>query len=127
MKPGLQPQRRPRHLGSASKRDAGWDFGGRLVDEGKIVLRKRIHEMEMAERNYEPPADWMEWEKRYYVRYGSDVCELMGLIQALLMKTRPSMAMGMVAMVMLSLPASAVAIVLHVMEVARTLLPGGAS
>ncbi|GKV14461.1 hypothetical protein SLEP1_g25341 [Rubroshorea leprosula] len=27
-----------------------------------IVLRKRIHEMKMIERNYELPEDWMDWD-----------------------------------------------------------------
>ena len=43
--------------------------GGCLVDESMIILRKRIREMKMIERNYEHPEDWMEWEKQYYACY----------------------------------------------------------
>jgi len=39
------------------------------VDESMIILRKRIREMKMIERNYEHPEDWMEWEKQYYACY----------------------------------------------------------
>ncbi|EHA8591150.1 hypothetical protein COCNU_scaffold034767G000010 [Cocos nucifera] len=107
----------------AHKRDTyGSDFGGGLVDENMIVLRKRIHEMKMAERNYEPPSDWMEWEKRYYTSYDSDVCQVLGLLQALLMNTRPSLAFGMMILVMLSVPASAILILYHVMEAMRSIL-----
>nr|XP_010916324.1 uncharacterized protein LOC105041168 [Elaeis guineensis] len=107
----------------AHKRDTyGSDFGGGLVDENMIVLRKRIHEMKMAETNYEPPSDWMEWEKRYYTSYDSDVCEVLGLLQALLMNTRPSLAIGMMVLVMLSVPASAILILYHVMEAVRSIL-----
>ncbi|KAG7591732.1 hypothetical protein ISN45_Aa01g007250 [Arabidopsis thaliana x Arabidopsis arenosa] len=45
--------------------------GGRTVDENMVVLRKRIHEMKMVERNYEPPSHWMQWEKRLYCNYES--------------------------------------------------------
>ncbi|KAG9139254.1 hypothetical protein Leryth_011264 [Lithospermum erythrorhizon] len=65
---------------------------GRLVDENMIVLRKRIHEMKIIERNYEPPAEWMDWEKNYYVNYDSIICDAMGMLQSQLMNTRPSLA-----------------------------------
>ncbi|KAH8511334.1 hypothetical protein H0E87_008770 [Populus deltoides] len=44
-------------------------YGESLVDESMLVLRKRIHEMKMVERNYEPPEEWMEWEKQCYTSY----------------------------------------------------------
>ncbi|KAL6982114.1 hypothetical protein U1Q18_023730 [Sarracenia purpurea var. burkii] len=58
-------------MASASRNEARDDDlnycsgGGRRrgqVDENLIVLRKRIHEMKMKERNYEPPSHWMEWD-----------------------------------------------------------------
>ncbi|OIW12897.1 hypothetical protein TanjilG_15817 [Lupinus angustifolius] len=62
----------------ASNRGAAdQNFGGRLVDEGMIVLRKRIHEMNMIKGSYEPPSDWMNWENHYYTSYDSVICEAM--------------------------------------------------
>ncbi|CAI9785430.1 unnamed protein product [Fraxinus pennsylvanica] len=86
----------------AVKRDAGHDKG-RLVDENMIVLRMRIHQMKMAEGNHAPPPpNWMEWEKKWYVNYDSDVFEAVGLLQNLLMDSRPSFVVGGVALMILS-------------------------
>ncbi|KAL2546223.1 uncharacterized protein Fot_15456 [Forsythia ovata] len=92
----------------AVKRDAGHDKGhlrGRLVDENMIVLRMRIHQMKTAEETHAPslpPADWMEWEKKWYVNYDSDVFEAVGLLQNLLMDSRPSLVLGVVALMIFS-------------------------
>ena len=64
--------------------------------------------MEVAENNYEAPSDWTQWEKRYYTTYGSDVCGFVGLMQAMLLQTRPAFAVGFLALVGLSLPTSIV-------------------
>ncbi|XP_010926066.1 uncharacterized protein [Elaeis guineensis] len=109
----------------AHRKDSyGPDFEGHLVDENMIVLRKRIHEMRMVETNYEPPSNWMDWEKRYYASYDSDVCEVLGLLQTLLMNTRPSLAIGMAALLALSVPTSAILIFYHLMEASRAILSG---
>ncbi|KAF8390032.1 hypothetical protein HHK36_024553 [Tetracentron sinense] len=100
------------------------NYGGKLVDENMIVLRKRIHEMKMIERNDEAPLDWMEWEKQYYTNYDSDICEAMGLLQSLLMNTRPSLALGMVALITLSVPASMVMVLFNLMEIGKWILSG---
>ncbi|KAJ6689598.1 hypothetical protein OIU85_005958 [Salix viminalis] len=81
-------------------------FSGRIVDENMIVLRKRIHEMKMAERNDEPPSNWMGWEKRYFTSYDSSICEMMGFLQSQLMETRPSLALGFIALISLSVSMS---------------------
>ncbi|MFQ6648926.1 hypothetical protein Gotur_021420 [Gossypium turneri] len=106
---------------------SGVGGGGRrrLVDENMIVLRKRIHEIKMIERNYEPPADWMEWEKRYYTSYDSIICDVLGVLQSQLMNTRPSLALGMVAVMMLSLPASAAFVVVHAVEMIKRIMETG--
>ncbi|CAH8386963.1 unnamed protein product [Eruca vesicaria subsp. sativa] len=80
--------------------------GGRLVDENMIVLRKRIHEMKMVERNYEPPSDWMDWEKRFYSNYDSVICGSVGLLQSFLMNSRPSVAIATLLLVLISVPVS---------------------
>ncbi|XP_031477700.1 uncharacterized protein LOC116248840 [Nymphaea colorata] len=92
----------------AASRDAdNGKFGGRIVDENMFVLRRRIHEMKMVERNYESPAGGADWEKKYHVAYASQVCEGVGLLQRFLISTRPSVGVGMLAMVGLSLPTAA--------------------
>ncbi|KAK3003217.1 hypothetical protein RJ639_018890 [Escallonia herrerae] len=93
-------------------------YGGRRVDESMIVLRKRIHEMKVMERNYEPPRDWMEWEKQYFACYDENICGLVGLLQLALMNTRPSFALGMLALITMSVPASVVMVASHLTEAA---------
>ncbi|KAJ0962756.1 hypothetical protein J5N97_027878 [Dioscorea zingiberensis] len=95
---------------------------GNIVDENMIILRKRIHEMKMAERNYEPPEEWMEWEKKYYTSYESDVCEVVGVLQFMLMNTRPSLAIGMMLMLLLSLPTSCILILLSLFDASKWIL-----
>ncbi|KAJ8631065.1 hypothetical protein MRB53_024388 [Persea americana] len=103
--------------------NGGYDRGdwncGRSVDEEMIVLRKRIHEMRMMERNYDPPLEWMDWEKRYYAHYGADICEAVGLLQNLLMNSRPSLAIGMMALVALSVPTSVFMVLLHLIQAVK--------
>ncbi|GKU90215.1 hypothetical protein SLEP1_g4235 [Rubroshorea leprosula] len=109
---------------AAKKEARGRDSGGRIVDESMIVLRKRIHEMKMIERNYEPPADWMEWEKRFYTSYDSMICEIMGVLQSQLMNTRPSVALGVMALIALSLPISATVVFSQLTEMAKGIWTG---
>ncbi|KAM1740919.1 hypothetical protein ACFX11_011076 [Malus domestica] len=95
------------------------NYSGRLVDENMIVLRKRVHEMKMVERNYEPPSDWMDWEKRYYTTYDSFICQVMGLLQSQLMNTRPSFALAFLALIVLSVPTSTFTVFFHFLELAK--------
>ena len=55
----------------------------------------------MMERNYEPPSEWMHWEKQIYTSYDSFICEMMGLLQIQLMNTRPSLALGILALLII--------------------------
>lgn len=103
---------KPSHKISASRRD-GFDYEGKSVDENMVVLRKRIQEMKMTEENYEYPTEWMEWEKQYYPEYNSHVCEAVGFLQSALMNTRPSLALGLLALFMLCVPTSVLIIMLH--------------
>lgn len=86
------------------------------MDESMLVLRKRIHEMKMVERNYEPPEEWMEWEKQCYPSYDEFICKFVGFLQLHLMNTRPSLALGMLLLVTMSVPASMVMIAQQLME-----------
>ncbi|THG02445.1 uncharacterized protein LOC114309800 [Camellia sinensis] len=133
-KPSSSQRRRASMTVFASKKDAygyGRDHNGRIVDENMIVLRKRIHEAKMAEtRDYyessTPPRDcgyWMEWEKKYAeTRYDSDICEAMAVLQTLLMETRPSLVVGMVALVGFTVPASMAVAVFHLVEMVKAML-----
>ncbi|XP_004297349.1 PREDICTED: uncharacterized protein LOC101294061 [Fragaria vesca subsp. vesca] len=120
---------RPRSRIVASSRKEAHDhhqnYSSRLVDENMIVLRKRIHEMKMVERNYEPPAEWMDWEKRYYTSYDSIICQAMGLLQSQLMNTRPSLALAFMALIVFSVPASTFMVFSHLLEITKGALTGG--
>ncbi|XWS22811.1 hypothetical protein CRYUN_Cryun29cG0068000 [Craigia yunnanensis] len=107
----------------ASKRDAhSPNFDGKLVDESMVVLRKRIHEMTMVEKSYEPPEHWMEWEKKYKKsNYDFDVCEAVGYLQSKLMETRPSVALGMGTLLLFSLPISMTVVLFHTMAMIKGL------
>ncbi|KAF9673968.1 hypothetical protein SADUNF_Sadunf10G0078900 [Salix dunnii] len=99
---------------SALRRD---DYSDKLIDEDMIVLRMRVQEMKIAERIYEASSDWMEWEKRYYRgSYNSDICEAVGCLQSVLMKTRPGLVLGMVGLVALSIPTSVGLVLFHCVE-----------
>ncbi|KAL9355020.1 hypothetical protein Peur_052990 [Populus x canadensis] len=102
----------------------GRDRGGRLVDESMIVLRLRIKEMKMLEACNNPPSHWMEWEKQYclHCNYNNDVCEAVGMLQNYLMNVRPSLALGMVALVSLSVPISTGVVLLQAIEIAMGVL-----
>ncbi|KAK2971073.1 hypothetical protein RJ640_022628 [Escallonia rubra] len=108
----------------ALKRDArdGDHNGSRAVDENMIVLRQRIREVRMVEAKDEAPADWMEWEKGYYSSYNSDVCEAVGLLQHFLMETRPSLALGMVALAITSAMISTTVVGLSLVSIVEGVL-----
>lgn len=78
-----------------------------------------MHEMKMIERNYEPPADWMDWEKQYYASYDEFICKFVGFLQSQLMNTRPSLALGILALVAVSVPASTFMVVVRLLEAAN--------
>lgn len=97
---------------------------GKLVDEDMIVLRMRIHDIEMTEtsdRN-EMPSHWMEWEKRYHAHYNSDVYEAVGLLQSQLMKTRPCLALGILALFTLSVPVTTAALMSPLFDIVKGIL-----
>ncbi|XP_043694655.1 uncharacterized protein LOC122645413 [Telopea speciosissima] len=125
-------QASPMKVFAARRRD-GYDdddrerdyISGRRVDENMIVLRMRIQDMNMADqRKQEPPSHWMDWEKRYYPNYDSDICEAMGLLQTQLMNTRPSLVFGMMALVGFSVPTSLFMTAYHLMQILKGILCG---
>jgi hypothetical protein len=86
------------------------------------VLRRRIREARMAETNYEAPAGWAAWEKRYYPAYVADVSGVVGALQLALMGTRPSVAIAVAALVLASVPVSAAAALHQLAMVAEAVL-----
>jgi len=105
----------------ASKRDPfGQQYDGKLVDENMIILRMRIREIEMVETKTKAHSDWTEWEKKYFENYGSDVCDAVGLLQRILMNTRPALAVGILALFMLSMSMSTTLVVFRLVELANT-------
>ncbi|EOA38634.1 hypothetical protein CARUB_v10010520mg [Capsella rubella] len=96
--------------------------GGRTVDENMVVLRKRIHEMKMVERNYEPPSHWMQWEKRFYCNYDATICDALSLLQSFLMNSRPSVAFGTMLLLFVSVPVSSAVFALRILDLAFWLL-----
>ncbi|KAG6468906.1 hypothetical protein ZIOFF_073601 [Zingiber officinale] len=89
----------------------GWNDNERLVDEDMI----------MAEASYEAPTEWADWEKRYYTSYHANVCEVLCLLQTVLMSTRPSFAIGIAVVMALSVPTSAVFISFHLVEALKAI------
>ncbi|KAF3777517.1 hypothetical protein EJ110_NYTH45553 [Nymphaea thermarum] len=63
--------RRSQILATSIRDSDDQNFGFQIVDENMFLLRKRIDEMKMVERNYEAPAGWMDWEKKYHLAYAS--------------------------------------------------------
>ncbi|CAO2185405.1 unnamed protein product [Urochloa humidicola] len=112
---------------SRSRRDdaefsCGGDSGdGRLVDEGMLVLRRRIHEMRAAERGWEPPEEWAAWEKEWYGTYDADVCSLLAAVQEFLVSSRPGVGVGIMAVLALAVPASAFVFVSHLLDASRAI------
>ncbi|KAJ9682765.1 hypothetical protein PVL29_018647 [Vitis rotundifolia] len=113
-----------RRVVAASRGPGDRDYRGKLVDENMIVLRMRIREVKMLETSKSPPSNWMEWEKRYYDHYNEDVCQAVGLLQSYLMNIRPSLALGFLGLISLSVPMSTVMGMVQAIEMAKGLLSG---
>ncbi|XP_052205174.1 uncharacterized protein LOC127809999 [Diospyros lotus] len=105
--------------------DGRWDYSGRLVDENMIVLRMRLREMKISELSHQLPESWTEWEKKHYAHYNEAVCEATGFLQSVLMNTRPSLALGLVVLIVLILPFSTFEVILRVLELAERVLFSG--
>ncbi|KAI9088622.1 hypothetical protein K1719_029736 [Acacia pycnantha] len=97
-------RRKRRWSVSASSNKDSYD--GKLVDENMIVLRLRIREIQMEKtKMMNGGGNWrmMEWERRYWQQnYASDVCQAVGMLQNLLMETRPCLAFSILLLVFFS-------------------------
>ncbi|CAK7344177.1 unnamed protein product [Dovyalis caffra] len=128
LRPISQVKLRPRRntIVALSRGTNGRGYEGKLVDENMIVLRLRIKEMKILEACNNPPSHWMEWEKQYllHFNYNNDVCEAVGILQNYLMNVRPSLALGLVTLVSLSLPISTGVVLFQAVEIAIRVLSG---
>lgn len=106
------------------------DYWGRLVDEDMITLRMRIREAKMMQKtdggdDQRLPSDWKEWEQKHLLYYNKTVYEVVGLLQNHFLNTRPTLALGMVALVALSLPISISILFFSAFEIAKGISPPG--
>ncbi|KAL6627530.1 hypothetical protein ACP70R_031256 [Stipagrostis hirtigluma subsp. patula] len=111
----------PRALRLAASRR---DDAGFVEEEDMAVLRRRIDEVRAAECYWEPPAEWAAWERAWY-QYGSydaNVCQLAGALQAYLLSCRPAVAVGLLAVVVLSVPAAALLVAGQLLDASRALI-----
>lgn len=93
------------------------------MDENMIVLRMRIQETKLSEAGDEQlPAHWMEWEQKYYPDYIQDVLEAVGLLQNYLMHSRPSLTLGIIALVTLAVLISSGVALFQAVHVAQMII-----
>ncbi|KAL2235079.1 UNVERIFIED_CONTAM: hypothetical protein Sindi_1240100 [Sesamum indicum] len=112
----------------AIKRDANREKGRhdhKLVDENMIVLKMRIHEIKRKEEELNQAictskCSWMEWEKQWCKNnYESDVYEAVGFLQILLMNTRPSLVLALLALLMFTTSTSLVLVLRSFLGIAN--------
>lgn len=108
--------------GGEREEPAGSPWDGRLVDEGMDTLRRRIRQVraESDPGDYEDedddnggvdgegllPGEWTELERRHHTSYVAGVREAGGVLLALLVRARPGLGAGVLALVILGVPAT---------------------
>lgn len=103
-------------------------------DENMIVLRMRIKKMKVIEGKKMKvregddddvaATEWKEWERRVFTHYHEGVCESVEMLQSYLMNTRPSVALGVLALIAISLPFSSSVVLANALNLAKALLAG---
>ncbi|XP_066364205.1 uncharacterized protein [Miscanthus floridulus] len=113
----------PLGVGRRADNGSSSSEGGRLVDEDMATLRRRIREARAkssSEENDTFDADvdagpgagiplqteWTELERRHHGSYVAGVRSAVGLLEVLLVNTRPGLGAGLLAMLLLGVPAS---------------------
>uniref|UniRef100_A0ACD5U0V5 Uncharacterized protein n=1 Tax=Avena sativa TaxID=4498 RepID=A0ACD5U0V5_AVESA len=109
--------------GGGGERDepAGSPWDGRLVDEGMDTLRRRIRQVR-AESDPEEdedqdedgdvedygllPGEWTELERRHHGSYVAGVRDVADILLALLLRARPGLGVGVLALLLLAVPAT---------------------
>ncbi|CAL4909135.1 unnamed protein product [Urochloa decumbens] len=120
---------------SSSSGGGGGGGGGRLVDADMATLRRRIREAraESAEEDGIDadgdeadggglallPAEWTELERRHHGSYVAGVRGAVGLLEALLLSARPGLGAGLLAVLLLGVPASLFLACAQLMQIGR--------
>ncbi|KAM3411796.1 hypothetical protein ACQJBY_003455 [Aegilops geniculata] len=125
----------PRDSGEWEPAGSPWDC--RMVDEGMATLRRRIREVEDEEEEPEtepepeeeggvdlfvPPGEWTELERRHHGLYVAGVREALGILFALLVRARPGLGAGVVALVLLSVPVSVLLVSAELVRAVHSIL-----
>uniref|UniRef100_A0A0E0DTX3 Uncharacterized protein n=1 Tax=Oryza meridionalis TaxID=40149 RepID=A0A0E0DTX3_9ORYZ len=101
-----------------------------LVDEDMATLRRRIREAREAEAEEEGygggglPAEWTELERRHHGSYVAGVRGAVVLLQAVLVSARPGLGAGLLALLLLGVPASVLLVSAQLLAVASAVLSG---
>ncbi|KAH6760295.1 hypothetical protein C2S51_017244 [Perilla frutescens var. frutescens] len=86
----------------------GENEGKSVDDQNMIVLRMRIKKMKVIESGEgappPPSSEWKEWERMVFTHYHEGVCDSVEMLQVFLMNTRPSVAVGMLALIAMAIP-----------------------
>lgn len=80
--------------------------GPNMVDTNMIVLRKRMLDLKMREKNYKTPEEYMQWEKDWCPAYHGHVFMAMKWLQSALINTRPIVAISLLSLTSASISLS---------------------
>lgn len=103
-----------------------------LVDEDMATLRRRIREAREAEEEEGYggggggglPAEWTELERRHHGSYVAGVRGAVGLLQVVLVSAQPGLGAGLLALLLLGVPASVLLVSAQLLAVASAVLSG---
>lgn len=107
---------------------------GESVDENPVILKIDLKKMKFLleasknqddqERILPSSSDLIEWERKLLNDYQVDVFEVIELLLSSLMSTRPSLALGVLAMMAMSVPFTESVFLENLFKVAKRLLGG---
>merc|ERR1712226_1454906 len=114
--PTLSASKRKREVSSrrlvvnaASSREHQFGSGDHnMVDANMILLRKRMFDLKMQDKNDKTPEERMEWEKKLYPAYHAHVLMAMQWLQCSLINTHPIVAFTLLGLISASVSLSVV-------------------
>ncbi|EES18510.1 uncharacterized protein LOC8082977 [Sorghum bicolor] len=107
--------------------------GGRLVDEDMATLRRRIREARAeddgifdadVDAGIPLPTEWTELERRHHGSYVAGVRSAVALLEVLLVNTRPGLGAGLLAVLLLGVPASLFLVCAQLIQAADSVWSG---
>ncbi|KZV52975.1 hypothetical protein F511_31908 [Dorcoceras hygrometricum] len=112
-------------LGGSEDKDAGKSS----VDGNMIILQMRIKKLKALEtaskeRVASSSSDPEEWEKKSFTTHHENVYEILEVLRSYMLKTKPSVALGMLALFAMSVTLSSPVAVDNVLKVLKGLLSG---